>query len=493
MIRISTLFIAACMALIAAALGVVAFYVLGLERMQAGAVGGAIFIAMLAYHLIASRLRHRGDVGAQIADLSRGTADLARQVAEFGRRLGALETGAASDSGNIRALTEPLSSEITELGAIVRQLAQSVAAHEEALARPAPMQDAAAPPLFATDEAEPIIETDSAPDHAARAAPNATAPSSAHGPALGLVHGSAGGDDTTHRMSNDSAGARPNGQSDRAADPAADHAAMVARVRDAIEANRLDLYLQPLVTLPQRKVRFYEAMSRLRDDTGTPIAASDFIDIAEGAGLMPRIDHMVIFRCVQVLRRLQVKTKDVGLFCNFSRKTLGDADIFRQCLDFLQANRALAPALVFEFRQAALKNLVPVESEHLARLAELGFRLSIDHVTELRLDPRELSDLGVKFVKVPARMLLEGGAAGLDIHPADLSDLLGRFGIDLVAEKIEGEKSVVDLLDYDVRYGQGFLFAPPRPLRPDNMGGDMPAKAPPKPAAGAAAHSAGHA
>jgi len=48
-----------------------------------------------------------------------------------------------------------------------------------------------------------------------------------------------------------------------------------------------------------------------------------------------------------------------------------------------------------------------------------------------------------------------------------LSDLLGRFGIDLIAERIEGERAVVDLLDYDVRFGQGFLFAPPRPLRPE--------------------------
>ncbi|HEX3501755.1 MAG TPA: EAL domain-containing protein, partial [Xanthobacteraceae bacterium] len=47
------------------------------------------------------------------------------------------------------------------------------------------------------------------------------------------------------------------------------------------------------------------------------------------------------------------------------------------------------------------------------------------------------------------------------------SDLLGRFGIDLIAEKIEGERAVVDLLDFDVRFGQGFLFAPPRPLRPE--------------------------
>jgi cyclic-di-GMP phosphodiesterase, flagellum assembly factor TipF len=55
-----------------------------------------------------------------------------------------------------------------------------------------------------------------------------------------------------------------------------------------------------------------------------------------------------------------------------------------------------------------------------------------------------------------------------DIHPSDLSDLLGRFGIDLIAERIEGERAVVDLLDFDVRFGQGFLFAPPRPLRPEN-------------------------
>jgi cyclic-di-GMP phosphodiesterase TipF (flagellum assembly factor) len=67
---------------------------------------------------------------------------------------------------------------------------------------------------------------------------------------------------------------------------------------------------------------------------------------------------------------------------------------------------------------------------------------------------------------VPAALLLDPKqSAASDIHPSDLSDLLGRFGIDLIAERIEGERSVVDLLDYDVRFGQGFLFAPPRPLR----------------------------
>jgi cyclic-di-GMP phosphodiesterase TipF (flagellum assembly factor) len=59
--------------------------------------------------------------------------------------------------------------------------------------------------------------------------------------------------------------------------------------------------------------------------------------------------------------------------------------------------------------------------------------------------------------------------APTDIHPADLSDLLGRFGIDLIVDRIEHERSVIDLLDYDVRYGQGSLFSPPRPVRAEAL------------------------
>src|SRR6185437_3256103 len=91
---------------------------------------------------------------------------------------------------------------------------------------------------------------------------------------------------------------------------------LLAAVKSAIDENRIDLYLQPMVTLPQRKVRFYEAVTRLRDDKDQVLAAEDFIGIAEAGGLIGRIDHLVMLRCVQVLRRLMVRNKDVGVFCN---------------------------------------------------------------------------------------------------------------------------------------------------------------------------------
>ena len=245
-----------------------------------------------------------------------------------------------------------------------------------------------------------------------------------------------------------------------------------ALIASAIDANRIDLYLQPIVTLPQRKVRFYEAMSRLRTEDGEVIPAGDFIEVAESFGLMPKLDNMLMFRCVQVMRRLQMKNRDVGLFCNISASTLSDAVYFRQFLDFMDANRALGPSMLFEFTQTAYRRFGPLEHEAMAALAERGFRFSMDHLVDLRLEPKELADRGFRALKVPAKLLLNrASGAQSDIHPADLADLMARSGIDLIAERIESESMVVDLLDYDVRFGQGFLFSAPRPVRAEALQG----------------------
>ena len=256
---------------------------------------------------------------------------------------------------------------------------------------------------------------------------------------------------------------------------------VTARIARAIEANRIDLFLQPIVTLPQRKVRYYEALARLRGDDGALLTPDDFLAPAEAGGLLPAIDNLMMFRCVQVVRRLSIKNREVGLFCNMAASTLADARVFKELTDFLEANRVLAPYLVIEFAQDTVRSLGPIEEECVASLADLGFRFSMDHVTDLRMEPRELAERGFRFVKVPASLLLARAAAPQgDIHPADFSDLLGRFGIDLIAERIESEGTVVDLLDYDVRFGQGFLFSAPRPVRTEVLHGTLE-RAPPPP------------
>lgn len=444
MIRISTIFIAICMVLVAASLGLVLYAVAGISGTESAIVALTALTFLILYNAVSMRLRDRSDVGGQIADLSRGTADLARQVAEFGRRLAAIEGRIASSNSTNSDRVQSVVGEINELGGLVRQLAATVSTHEDLLAGHAPAP-APAPAPVARLEPEASIDLIMPFEERPTAPPPLPVPPRPTPPAVQT------------QIAN--AVQTVNGRN---------QTQMLAMLRNAIDENRIDIFLQPMVTLPQRKVRFYEAVTRVRDERDQLIAAEEFISIAEASGLIGRIDNMVLLRCVQVLRRLMVRNKDVGVFCNVAASTLGNSTTFAQCLDFLEANRALAPSLVLEFKQSTFRGLGPAETENLAALAQRGFRFSIDHVTDLRIEPRELADRGVRFIKVPASLLLDPKQASTsDIHPSDLSDLLGRFGIDLIAERIEGERAVVDLLDYDVRFGQGFLFAPPRPLRPE--------------------------
>src|SRR5262245_39331072 len=247
--RVGAIFIACCMVLIAGSVGVVAYLSFAFTGVEATVVAIAVMTALVMINSISGRTRDRGDLGAQIADLSRGTADIGRQLSELDRRVEAIEGGMGAILDRSRSATEPLAAEIDELGSLVKDLADAVAAHEQML--------------------ESAIHN-ATPTRLAPAPPHAAAP--AFAPAIAAVEPPP-------------AYAEPAGQEEPAADIPApqmpparayngyfkgvERTEIIAHLARAIEANRIDLYLQPIVTLPQRKVRYYEALTRLRADDGT--------------------------------------------------------------------------------------------------------------------------------------------------------------------------------------------------------------------------------
>lgn len=257
--------------------------------------------------------------------------------------------------------------------------------------------------------------------------------------------------------------------------PHADHADHVLRmVQDALAENRVDLYLQPIVSLPQRRTVFYESFSRLRDESGRVMMPAEYLAVAEPEGLVANIDNLLLFRCVQIVRRLAKQDRKVGIFCNISLASLGDEAFFPQFLEFMQGNKDLAGALIFELGQDAFERRGPVEARHMARLAGLGFSFSLDKVVDLDVDFQELARADVKYLKVAAQMMLneleeQDGklviASLPDLNAADFAALTRRYGIEVIAEKVEAEKQVAEILDLDIGYGQGHLFGEPRAIR----------------------------
>jgi cyclic-di-GMP phosphodiesterase, flagellum assembly factor TipF len=416
---VGAVLLALCMLIIAGLAGAAVYLYLDLGMLEAATVAIAILALLGLYHTVSSRFGLRSAVSRQLADLSRGGADIGRQVAEMGRRLAALDGKFETVLDQTRAVADPLNVQMSELDARVRRLAETVGVHQatlDAMARSASEQPAVAgsvPP-------------------------------------------------PTPRGSSDDSAAKPS--------VAMMNEVSLEVIRNAIDANRIDLYLQPIVTLPRRKVRFYEATSRLRSATGETVHESGFVPQAKRGGLMPKLDYLVVFRCVQIVRRLLMKNREIGLFCNLSRTTVTHPDVWPQLHDFMAANRAIAPSLILQLAQSAVREMAEPEHERLAALSELGFRFCFNELTTLRVEPGELAPRGFSYVKVDAALLLGRVApAPGEAGPGELSELLGRFGIDLIVDRIDNENSVMELLGHDVRYGQGPLFSAPRPVRAEAL------------------------
>jgi len=374
---------------------------------------GVVTVALLAQlHGVILRRRERGTAADEIAQLKRNGKDFFLALADMQRKIAQVEEAADARAD---AQSRKIVSELKMLEGLMREFAGRI-----------------------SQKAKEVKEVDAAPSPALLPAPA-----------------------TVDQRREDTAAAyiAAFGQTD-----------LLETIRASLEENRVDLYLQPIVSLPQRKLRFYEALSRLRSEDGTVIMPAQYMKVAGPVGLMSVVDNLLLFRCVQIVRKMIHKSRGIGVFCNISGETLADAEFFPQFLEFMHHNRDLASQIVFEFDQRAVLNAGQKGEENLLYLSTLGFALSMDHVETLAMDFEKLKTLGFRHVKVRADTLIGGMVhAQAAVAAEDLKSLLARHGLNLIAERVETEKTVVQLLDYGVDFAQGFLFGEPKPLREDSL------------------------
>ncbi|WP_188261002.1 EAL domain-containing protein [Azospirillum tabaci] len=244
--------------------------------------------------------------------------------------------------------------------------------------------------------------------------------------------------------------------------PPMDDAGVLEAVRDALAADRIDIHLQPMVSLPQRKHRFFEVFSRVRAADGSLILPDRYLEIAEREGLIATIDNLLLVRCIQLIRETERRQHAIGFFSNISAATLSDAEFMRQFLDLMARNQSLVPKLVFELSQQELRAGGAVTMGILSQLARIGFRFSMDRVTDLDIDVDALLRHEIRYLKLDCGLLLD---PAMTLRIEDVRRRLDGTGIDLIAEKIETETQLDAILRSGIDFGQGYLFGEPRPAR----------------------------
>jgi cyclic-di-GMP phosphodiesterase TipF (flagellum assembly factor) len=408
---------------------------------DAGVVlGGVVLMGAALLHEVFSRQESQSRVvdevrslRAENADLRETLEDARSEVIAMRETLTVLDEERKAEGGEDKRDVDSVIAEVKVLQGLIEQFAKAAASK----AKPAHgMADAAAPAR------PPLVPHGGVSDNGAdRSTVTGAPPAPALRPALredGMPPVASGLDDES----------------------------ILEIVRDGLERNRVDLVLQPIVRLPQRKRAYFEAFTRIRDENGSMLVPNQYIGIAEREGLVAAIDNMMLFRCVQLVRRIQSKSYNIGVFCNISAHSLTDRHFFSNFIEFMADNAALASDLIFEFPYATIANRDAAIEQHLRQLATLGFRFSVDQVTSLNIDYDDLMRHRFKYVKVEADVLLaEAVNPTGHIVVEDIKRVVDRHGMDLIVEKIETEKDLLELLDLRVDFGQGYLFGAPRLAR----------------------------
>jgi cyclic-di-GMP phosphodiesterase TipF (flagellum assembly factor) len=246
-----------------------------------------------------------------------------------------------------------------------------------------------------------------------------------------------------------------------------------AVISAALTEGRVEVHLQPIVQLPQRRTRGYEALVRLRLDENTLLLPHEFIATVEERGFGPTLDALVLTRALAIARHLGSKEGGIFVSCNFSAATWSSSKALAALSRILDKYREHTGHLVVEMPQSVFRALDPTSLGLLGAMSANGVRFALDQLGDLRLDPVSLFDRGIRFVKAPAELLLAqvlaqaSGQTATDIAAGDLSALLARASIVLIAERIEDNPTVADMIDLGVTMAQGVVFSPPRPVKPE--------------------------
>lgn len=245
-----------------------------------------------------------------------------------------------------------------------------------------------------------------------------------------------------------------------------------ALLRQALVENRVRQASQPIVDLQSGQVIADEALARIESASGEIVEAKDFVDMAEGLGLMAEIDRQVIRGVMQrcVVRVDQGGAPDFAHFVNVSPQFLARHDLVEEMLEnalnYCQTcSVMLGPVKPIVLELTERQRIVSLDKlrADLQPFIDFGFRLALDDFGSGYSSYLYLAHLPVSFLKIEgwlvSHMRQDRKIAGI---VESLANFARKEGMRTVAEHVEDAETARILADMGVDYGQGWHFGRPQ-------------------------------
>lgn len=239
---------------------------------------------------------------------------------------------------------------------------------------------------------------------------------------------------------------------------------------NAIEANQLELFYQPLFLLQNTLLVGFEALIRWRHPSLGLVNPDEFIPLAEKTGLIHRIGVWVLQQAVTDWERLrplclQDPTHPPFMSINLSAPELCGPGIVERIQDCLAAHQMQARELRIELTETIVVSNLDAITATLEQLRAMGIGIALDDFGTGYAGLSYLQMLPFSCIKIDKAFVqqMHTSQRSFQIIRSAL-ELSRMLGLTTVAEGIEDGAIGQALADQGCTYAQGFHYARPMPV-----------------------------
>jgi Amt family ammonium transporter len=235
-------------------------------------------------------------------------------------------------------------------------------------------------------------------------------------------------------------------------------------LKEAIEADRIDVHYQPIVDLSRGSIRGFEALARWYHPSRGYVPAASFVQLAEECGLIVPLGARVLRRaCAQAKQWLESGAgKSLGMSVNVSPIQLRERNMVEDVVAAINTVDLPPACLKIEVTETALMDKDHAGEEALAALRKLSIEVQIDDFGTGYSSLKHLTQLAIDTLKIDRSFV--DGLGELDSKTKVVRAVVGlahSLGMSVTAEGVETVGQLAFLRQIGCDSAQGFFFAKP--------------------------------
>ena len=237
------------------------------------------------------------------------------------------------------------------------------------------------------------------------------------------------------------------------------------KIRSALAENKIFCHLQPQYDMDHR-LRGFEALARLKDESGKFISPAEFIPVAEKTGLVDRIDMRVFEMAVKFIGDITTETgADITMSVNVSVRHLMKNNFIDDIRRVLRRYNVSPAIIEIEITESIMIDSAENALQRIDELKQLGFKVAIDDfgtgyssLSYLNSFPTDMLKIDKSFID---NMNLNESSKQ---YVAMIISIGHTLDLKVISEGVESDDQVKVLKSIGCDYIQGYVWGKPMPL-----------------------------